>query len=191
MLRALRQIFNSAPPSPALLGTGTPTSSNFLRGDGSWQPAGGGGNPGANLVKCVRTTNFAPSGWQVVTWDAEIFDDVNGHSTVTNPSRIVTPASGYTRARAVAFVGWNNITNGSRYISIELNAGGVQAGGTILAGDIRSAINEASQHADTGWIPVNPGDYFELFVNANVGGTSIVGPQAFPGRSFLSVQFSA
>jgi hypothetical protein len=51
----------------ARLGTGTPSSSNFLRGDGAWAvPAGGGGGGGT-----AASTTFDPTGTDLTSTDVQ------------------------------------------------------------------------------------------------------------------------
>lgn len=76
----------------ARLGSGTASSSNFLRGDGSWQTAGG--VAGTESFKVVMDDNQTVSSgtFTLVNYDKEIFD--NGGNYDTSNKKFTAPSTG-------------------------------------------------------------------------------------------------
>jgi hypothetical protein len=77
----------------ARLGSGTASSSNFLRGDGSWQSAGGANTPAFEAYKNV-TANVSNETYEKIGFDTEVFD-VGGCYDTTNRRFLPTTAGKY------------------------------------------------------------------------------------------------
>jgi hypothetical protein len=119
----------------------------------------------------------------LVSWDAETEDNDAMHSTGTNPSRIICQTPGvFGIAAAVSWVTAASLT--ARRISVRLNAAGASAGGTLVL--IKDDVNTGSTFSVDQSVPllfynyrmVNIGDYLEMFIEQESGGTLAITPGA-------------
>lgn len=119
-----------------------------------------------------------------IDWDVNETDEVSGHSTSTNNSRLTVP-SGYTKVRLTGYVVWASNSNLQRYIFLLKNGGAT----AIQAAQI-AAINEAPLELVSRWMPVTAGDYFELQALQNsAGALSLRGPAGnWGGQSFFQME---
>jgi len=77
----------------ARLGSGTASSSTFLRGDNSWASAGGANTPAFEAYK-ASTANVSNETYEKIGFDTEVFD-VGGCYDVTNRRFLPTTAGKY------------------------------------------------------------------------------------------------
>lgn len=145
------------------------------------------------ITRCVKSADqaIANNAWALLTWDTEDIDDLDAHSNSTNNSRITVPA-GVTRARINAYISWaNNLTNAG-LIQIERNGSGVQSDARAVA--VGNPVNQTRHWlVSSGWLPVTPGDHFEVFVFQTSGGSiNVLGPTGQRGgRSYFTAEFIA
>ncbi len=122
----------------------------------------------------------------LVAFNLEVFDDAAIHDNVTNNSRLTVPAD-VTRVSLDAQVEWAANSTGLRDAYIVKN-------GVVFAGypyDIKapvSATNPTLQQVSSGVLDVTPGDYFEVAVYQNSGGSLGLGGGATP-RTWFSMEF--
>lgn len=67
----------------ARLGSGTASSSTFLRGDGSWQSAGGSNAPYFYAFRSGNQTSVSANTWTTVIHNSEVVDSENSYNTST------------------------------------------------------------------------------------------------------------
>ena len=119
-----------------------------------------------------------------ITFDAEVVDSANGHSTSTNPSRYVAQYAGYYEiSGGVAFVA--NAT-GSRFVEIAVN-GSALGGGTASA-PASAGIGLWLAARDTK-VFLNVGDYVELWGRQDSGGSLNTDTGSGPGKSSMTVEW--
>lgn len=138
------------------------------------------------VTKVVRSTNLsvATTTWTTIGWDTEVFDDAGAHDNVTNNARLTVP-SGYDRARITGFALWANNSTGGRRVSI------LRGGTEYITSDLRTALNETGQTADSGWITVTAGDYFEMQVNQTSGAAlALQNTPSFGGRAWFQIELA-
>jgi hypothetical protein len=131
---------------------------------------GGAEFSGAQVYKSV-VQSIPNATWTLATWDTEAFDTNGYHSTVTNPSRMTAPVTGY--YLIMASIGWAANTTGIRYVQFYKNGAGVLAGGTTLLYQPRlgsesggtDAVQTVSQLAY-----LTAGEHVEMFVHQSSGG---------------------
>jgi len=123
---------------------------------------------------------FAP-----ITFDAEVVDSANGHSTSTNNSRYVAQYAGwYEVSGGVAYVA---NTTGGRFAEIAVNGSAITGGSGV----------QAVTAAGTGtWVPVrtskvflNANDYVEIWGMQNSGGALSTDTGTGAGKSSMTVQW--
>jgi hypothetical protein len=145
------------------------------------------------ITRVRRSTNLAVTNvsWTLITWDTDVRDDLNAHSTSSATSRITIPP-GVTAARLTGHISFNS--GGSTIVTCERNAGGVKSAGASI---VRTMVTHYSGNmgaaVDSGWLPVTPGDYFEMFVFRDGGDGTLIGPD-FSGHvspSFFQAEFMA
>jgi len=149
------------PPTPSVGDTYTDDNSAVWQYDGIvWNVITGTVKKLFNGVKLTLGNTFALTDTATaITWDTEVFD-TGQYFNVAQPTRITIPQTGYYSVNVVAFAD----TSGAGYnIDLKLN------GSSIITTGIFNP-NQAAQYYET--VPLNAGDYLELFVsdNENTGG---------------------
>lgn len=139
----------------------------------------------------ISTSNV----WQIVPFDAEIFDIVQSgdspmHDNSTNSARIYIRTSGkYEISGACEF--FANAT-GARTAKINLNSGGSESGGTMLVTQTQGSAGAGiitSVSVPTVTVPLDAGDYVEMFVRQISGGSLGVTPGR--AQTWMQVKLSA
>ena len=74
----------------ARLGSGTASSSTFLRGDQTYAAAGGANTPAFHIRKSSNQTGLTSGGWTKVTFDDEVFDTDNAFAS----NKFTAPSNG-------------------------------------------------------------------------------------------------
>lgn len=100
-----------------------------------------------------------------ITFDTEVIDTENGHSTSTNPSRYTVTIPGYFDVDALVL--YNNNGTGARRAAIAVN------GTEIIEANYMTVTGVVSTSAATVATivgPLNIGDYIETFALQNSGG---------------------
>lgn len=94
----------------ARLGSGSATSSTFLRGDQAWATPSAG-TPTFSGCKLTHSSNQSISSNTATTlnFDTETYDTDGFHESVTHPDRITIPSDGY--YRLTAFIEWATSTS--------------------------------------------------------------------------------
>jgi len=108
-----------------LSATGTPSSSTFLRGDNTWQSAGGTNTPAFYVYKSNGITFFTINTWTKVILDTEVYDTNNNFDSTTNYRFTPTVAGKYIFSGAV-FIDYNTSSGSTLYSGIYKN--GTQIG---------------------------------------------------------------
>lgn len=118
------------------------------------------------------TQSITTGSFQAVTFDTEEYDTDAIHDTGSNTSRLVVPAASGGKWICTAHVKWDTNTTNTRYIAFRLN-------GTT---NIRSAMTNGvgisagiGLMASTGPIALSAGDYIEVMVFQDSGGTRTIG----------------
>lgn len=175
------------------LGSGTGSSSNFLRGDLAWAVPAVPTQPYTRVYKSADQTGFTVNVYSVLSWNSEDSDVPGWHDNSTNNSRITLDAdSSYTGTYLVlAGIEMRDVVAGGggwAYVTLRKNAAGSSTGGTQLFEHMlygpNGAVYSFRSHA---WIgTLTAGDYVELFAKCSqAGGTLTV----FGGstRSYFAV----
>lgn len=104
--------------------------------------------------------------WATLTWDTEVNDDANYHSTVTNTSRLTIPANGwYIIAGSIRFAANNT---GTRFVRLTKNG----SASVHIAGCTSPAVQTFQTVLSISTIvKAVAGDYFEVEVFQNSGGS--------------------
>lgn len=139
----------------------------------------------------ITTSNV----WQIIPFDAEIFDIVQSgdspmHDNSTNNSRVYIRTSGkYEVSGACEFF---TDPDGPRTAKINVNSGGSESGGTMIATqtqDSTGATTITSVGIPAVTVPLNAGDYVEMFVRQISGGSLGVTPGR--AQTWMQVKLSA
>jgi hypothetical protein len=113
------------------------------------------------VAQAIANTTFT-----ALTWDTEVRDNDAVHSTVTNTSRMTVVTAGWYRVSGTC--GWAGSATGQRLSRWAVNGTGVE--GTEIA--FSSALSTTSAvPAVTADFFLNAGDFVELFVWQNTGGS--------------------
>jgi hypothetical protein len=194
-LTALAGLATGADRLPYFTGTDTAAQTTFtafartLLDDADAATARGTLGTGPFITKATRSAVLSVTNntWTVVPFDAEQFDDLGTHDTVTNNSR-VTGATGFTRARVTAGASWASNATGLRLLAVKKNAAGDIALGTDVVFDFRPAANESAGGTASVVIALSSTDYLEAFVLQNSGGArNLTGGNE--GGVFLQVEY--
>ena len=104
----------------------------------------------------------------VLTFNSERWDTDNIHSTVSNTSRLTVQTAG--KYYIYGHINWANNPTGRRYVYLLVNS--ITVLGTQTAPTVANNMN---QNINTHY-SLNAGDYVELLVNQDSGGTLNVNP---------------
>jgi len=124
------------------------------------------------LVKLTADEAIATATGTSIPWDAAEYDD-NSMWSAGNPTRLTVPASGFARARLQAGILWGGHATGYRNIDIRKN--GSLAAGAPNSTVFPSSADTMAQLIASPILAVSPGDYFEVRVLQNSGGSLNVG----------------
>ncbi len=130
----------------------------------------------AYVTRVQRSTDTTITNitWTALSWDVRVRDDLGAHSSV-NPTRITVP-NGITYARFTASPSMNQV--GSVVLRLQKNGTGTNATGpTITKLYYGNYFSNGNADLDSGWIPVVPGDHFELYMYRDAGDGLLLGPQ--------------
>ena len=144
------------------LGSGTASSSNFLRGDGSWQSAGGENSP--NFLANASTTSTSTGTHTSIINPTELYDTDNLYDTSTGRFTVTSSTAGY--YYIYAGIGYAQIT-----------ATRIQAG-IWKNGYATSTGFRVETHASSGYPALHVSGVFNLSNNEYV---QLIGYQASGG----------
>lgn len=122
--------------------------------------------PNGAMVYNSTDINVTGNGTVGINWDSELYDDASLHSTTANTNRLTVPP-GATRVRVGCNLMLNNVNDGTSVLcnigknGLTLYQSRAAATGDKLAGTTQQPRVSIS----SGPIPVEAGDYFELFVS--------------------------
>ena len=130
-----------------------------------WAAPSAGGFVGAQLTKTAQSV--ASGDYYAVTWDSEAFDTDAFHDNSTNNSRVTIPSgkSGYYRFSGIITFAQNS--TGSRLVRVHKNGSNIVWVGW-LAGQVG---NNETGVVFCHTLNATAGDYFELFVKQESGGS--------------------
>lgn len=123
-----------------------------------------GGFKGA-LVSLSVQQSIPNNTTTLISWGVENYDDLNIWSS-DNPTKLVVP-NGISKVIVKAGVFWAVSSAGYRSVQILKNGAGFAGMGS----DQRNAVERSGVNFATSVITVSPGDYFELQVTQNSGGS--------------------
>lgn len=192
---------------PEHLGSGSPSSSTFLRGDGVWATGSGGSGSGVphRAATVLRTSRFDITAGTSVTipFDTTGLDTSSFYSS-GSASRL-TIASGVSRVQAAGQV-FLSLTPES-YASVSIGAPyghsivRILKNGQIVCDNrvifVRGIMDGYAMGITSAVMDVVAGDYFELSVGAyflnNYASTgyAYISPLVAPGATYLSVNVLA
>lgn len=155
----------------AQLGSGSPSASNFLRGDGSWAtPAGGGGATPRIIVNLVA--DGANVAWTNMPTAVTFFSGSHRYATKVDLSdytqcRLIVNKQS-TAGAAAAVVRLRYITAFSTTVGSWL---------TIGASEVQVAVNVQNTVLDSGWINLVAGAQADVFITLDgSGGDGVLDP---------------
>jgi hypothetical protein len=124
------------------------------------------------LVNLTADESVANTTTTAIPWDAAV-EDIGGFWSGANPTRLTVPA-GVSRVRLIANIDWDSNTAGKRISWIDKNGAPYVGRPLIEQQAVSASSSNTRQNASTGPIAVTPGDYFELKVFQNSGGSRLV-----------------
>lgn len=137
-------------------------------------------NPPLAVLQQTVTQSIANGAWGVLTFDTEITDTYNGHSTVTNTTRYTCQLAGWYRVTVRAAFATN--ATGSRGARVHKNGSYIQGGANLMGAGTLNAIVEVSHI-----LYLVPGDYVEGAGGQNSGG-ALSTAYANEGASMMYVE---
>lgn len=142
------------------------TLKNFINTDPSVVPSS---NPWRGCQVSLSANQSIPnSAFTVVNFGAEDID-TDSIWNIGAPSRLTVPV-GVSKIRLSAGVSWSGNSTGLRYLEFYKNGGGVPPAGSVAQG-IPANTNYNAVNCTGGVMSVSAGDYFELRVLQNSGGS--------------------
>lgn len=131
--------------------------------------------PSARVFNSIAFSHSSSGSDLAVTFDSEVWDTANFHSTVSNTSRLTIPASSGGKYLIGGTVEWAASATGQRYIAVTrdglTNKYAVQDHINLSAAVFRQSIVTAMNGSAA--------DYFELAAFQNSGGTLAIGATNF------------
>lgn len=109
-----------------------------------------------------------------IQFGAVLYDDAGGVWTGGSPTRLTVP-EGFQRVRLCGRIQTPWITGGERHIGILKNGGGAIGTPYLQLPPSPLATFDDLYLGLTGWLPVVPGDYFELCFLQSCGSTMTLG----------------
>ena len=150
----------------ARLGSGTASSSTFLRGDSSWAAAGSD-NPPSWSVKLSGDFSCATGTYTKVEFDTEVWDTDSAYDSTTN-YRFTVPVGEGGKYLVTGGVRWPTTTAGKAYY-ITFYKNGTQ----VLFGTYRFySTTAAPVFTNTAILDLAASDYCEMYVVQNQGSTA-------------------
>lgn len=138
-----------------------------------WQPAaGGGGFGGGALAYRSSAWSLPNAAFTAIPLNAELYDTAGIHESAINPTRMTVPA-GVTWAKCTAALEFAANTTGVRIMILYKNGAafiGQNRMQTPATGNSWTRLSLVGQ-----WVPVVPGDYFELLGYQNSGSARSIG----------------
>jgi len=123
------------------------------------------------MVKNSAAISLTTATWTLVTFDTDVSDAQDMHSTTTNTSRITIPTGGGGKVRVQASLSFASNATGMRQALFKVNADGNIASGTTVGADFRPALSGDRTVFGVGAeFIVSDGDRVELFVRQDSGG---------------------
>jgi hypothetical protein len=169
----------------ARLGSGTASSSVFLRGDSSWATAGGTNSASFQATMSGDQTGIADATWTKVAFDQETFDPDSVFDTSNN--RFIAPSAGtYLLLYKVRKSGSANFASSSQ-ARFYLNGGASAVSYTSIG--FNSAI--IAEDALTGYslMSLSTSDYVEVYIYLNVSSGDVTvnsGQAIFSGFKLIT-----
>ena len=120
------------------------------------------------LLRKTTPQSIANNTMTTLTWEQAIYDSNNLFSFAT-PTRITIP-TGVSKVRLSGSVWWGSVNVGNRHLRIMKNGAGFLGYGYVLSPAITASPNQVF----TAVVDVSQGDYFELEVSQNSGGSLLV-----------------
>lgn len=115
--------------------------------------------------------NITNNALQALNWNTEYFDTDAFHSTSTNTSRFTVPSGKAGKYQINGFIWWGANTTGVRDAQIYKNGSAISYGSQIPAAGTATAISNTLSYTTD----LAVGDYIEIFVYQNSGGTITAG----------------
>ena len=164
-IQVLGDVLNIGTPSDGTVGiaklsaTGTPSSSTFLRGDNTWQSAGGANTPAFQAYKS-SLQNILASSYTKITFDTENFDTNSAYDTSTSKFTVPSGQAGkYYFYGNVLTSGWGS-TESQVYSYLYVNGTSVT---NVSNWYTSSIINQVSLTTSC-VLNLSVNDYVEIYV---------------------------
>jgi hypothetical protein len=124
-------------------------------------PPGGDGMSKVDACRVYNSANISipNSTFTALTFDSELFDNNNLHSTTVNPSRITIQTAGVYVVSATVEWAATTTSASSRYITFKVNGTT-----TIAYTELQTTASLPPRHSLSTIYALNLGDYIEVFV---------------------------
>jgi hypothetical protein len=133
------------------------------------------------LVTATANQSIPNSAYTAITFDSEIYDVSDYHSSVVNPSRITIPAGGAAYYQIYGLVKWDANATGERLLVLRLNGADL-----ITLRRLPVAAFDMTQFFSVVY-PLSVTNYVELFVLQSSGGALNSERTAAPYAPFFGV----
>jgi len=155
-----------------LSATGSPSSSNFLRGDNSWATAGGANTPAFEAFLSATTSNITNDTDTLITFDTEVFDSDSKYDT-SNGRFTPAVAGKYLLYGSVQILGTSTADSNENIVKLYKN--GSQHMVTYWITSIPQGVISWTTTVD-----FNTTDYMQVYakINNSSGDRKIVGAAA-------------